>query len=417
MLSGSNTGDMVNYTKAVSNYFMPAVKHRYFLVLFIAAITIALRRPDQISFPEVWNEDGLFIIPQVIERGFMAIFEPVNGYLILPSRLITYIALFISFEHYPVISTIIGIAAQAACVAAVAASPTYLRGRILCAVMMVILPMNAEVYALPQYTFWWTTCLLFLALIWRPGEALILRYTFILIGSLSSPTCIILLPLFALRAVLTKRWREDGLSFLLVAVGVVIQLYYVMIGDPAKTENIELADIIPAISVFFGGMSFVASTWMELSVALGTAALLLFGVLAVQSDTRFAYVLLGLALGATIGSSLLRVPIEMISPVGNGPRYFFFPLVLMSWMLVWLIFSASSIVRGVAVIVVLGWIPVTIHNFQRGQDRLEAWSEAVSRCLVEGAIMPVHHDGNTASHHQIPYSLELCQQAEANDIW
>ncbi|MCG2942240.1 hypothetical protein, partial [Escherichia coli] len=76
----------------------------------------------------------------------MAIFEPVNGYLILPSRIITYIALFISFEHYPVISTIIGIAAQAACVAAVAASPTYLRGRILCAVMMVILPMNAEVY-------------------------------------------------------------------------------------------------------------------------------------------------------------------------------------------------------------------------------------------------------------------------------
>ena len=180
------------------------------LIIFaVAAIIIALRRPDQIRNPEVWNEDGLFIIPQILQAGFSAVFLPVNGYLILPSRLITWAALQFPLEIYPFVSTIIGLTVQAACVASIACAPSYLRWPAACALVTCVLPMNAEVYLLPQYSFWWTTLLLFLALIWKTGERPVTRTAFAIIGGFSTPLVAPIAALFVLRLAVTRSWKDD----------------------------------------------------------------------------------------------------------------------------------------------------------------------------------------------------------------
>jgi hypothetical protein len=379
-------------------------------VFLVAAVLIALRRPDQIAFPEVWNEDGIFVLPQLLEHGFAAVFEPVNGYLIVPSRLISWIALSISLEHYPAYATWLGILAQAACVATVAAAPTFLRAKPLCALALLALPMNAEVYALPQYTFWWTTLFLFLALIWEPGRSQRLRNVLLVIGGVSSPMVVVLTPLFALRAAATRR-RDDVIATLVVAAVAAVQLYFVFVGDPAETVPLELRQVWAAIGTFFAGWTVLGGRPGDEILGLAVCALLAGGALALPKDQRLPYVLLGLTLGGAIASAMLRVPADLISPVGNGPRYFFLPLVLIFWMLVWLASTRRAVLFAAALALMAAAAPITLAHYQRGQEPLRPWSQAVRECRERGADMPVQHDGLQVHQHKVPYGSELCRKA------
>lgn len=380
----------------------------FLYVMLAACALIALRRPDQVMNPEVWNEDGIFVIPQIIQGGFLAIFEPVNGYLIIPSRFITWLSLLWPLEYYPSISTALGILAQAACIAAVAISPTKLPAPVICAILLAFLPMNAEVYVLPQYTFWWTTVLLFLALIWIPGASFVWRNAFIVLGGLSSPMSIILLPLFALRLAITRK-REDVFAFGTVVLVSVIQLYFILLGDPAQTESLAVSDILPSISVFFAGWTVFASTPLALVIGLAVCVLLFAGMFSLPREERPYYLLIGLALGGAIASSILRAPIEMMSPTGNGPRYFFLPLVLIAWLLAWLAVGQSKGARIASLAVLIIAIPVSARYFQRGQEALQPWAEAVSLCRAGGHEMPVHHNGQIAHMHPVPYQQSWCE--------
>ncbi|MCO6386053.1 hypothetical protein [Aliihoeflea sp. 40Bstr573] len=372
-----------------------------------AGALIALRRPDQIMNPEVWNEDGIFVIPQIIQGGFFSIFEPVNGYLIIPSRMITWLSLQGPLEYYPTISTALGVFAQAACVAAVAVAPTMLRWPALCAALMVFLPMDPEVYVLPQYTFWWTTTLLFLALIWTPAAAPIWRNVFIVIGGFSSPMAIVLLPLFGLRLAYTRA-REDAIALAVVAAVSIVQLYFILLGDPAQTESFALADVLPTISVFFAGWTAFAAHPHALWLGLGVCVVLASGLAVLPREDQFYYLLTGLMVWAAIASAVLRAPIEIMSPVGNGPRYFFLPLVLMAWMLVWLLASRKAIAMTASAAVLLTAVPVTWTHYQRGQEGLQPWVEAVQACRQGGHEMPVHHNGQSVHQHLVPYDQSWC---------
>lgn len=380
----------------------------FFLAMMISSsVLIALRRPDQILNPEVWNEDGIFIIPQIIQGGFLAIFEPVNGYLIIPSRLISWLSLQAPLEYYPFVSTWLGAVSQGACVAAVAASPTRLRWPFVCAAFMVFLPVNPEVYVLPQYTFWWTTCLLFLALIWTPGVSQSLRCAFIVIGGLSSPMVIILFPLFVIRLAYTRA-RDDVVAMAVVATISGLQLYFILLGDPAQTERFEVVDFLPVVSVFFAGWTTYAEHPQSLAVGMAIFLALTSGVLMVPRKDRFFYFLTGLMLAGAVASSVLRAPIEIMSPVGNGPRYFFLPLVLIGWMVVWLLASRRVPATIAGAFIIFAAIPVVWTQYQRGQESLQPWAEAVALCKQTGHAMPVHHNGQVAHQHLVPYEKSWC---------
>lgn len=387
----------------------------FFSVVVVSTVLIALRRPDQVQFPEVWNEDGQFIIPQIIQGGFLAVFDPVNGYLIIPSRLITWISLLFSFERYPAISTAIGAVMQAFCIAAIAVSPTFLRWRPLCALGLIFLPMDAEVYLLPQYTFWWSTLLLFLGLLWLPERSPTVRSIFVLVGGFSSPMVVLLTPIFGLRLLYTRAFSTDGIALVIAAMVAAVQIFFIFLGDPAQTSPVSLLSFVHAIRVFFGSSTIIGDPLLQYVIGATVLAILLSGILAFRGQERVAYFGLMAVLGACVASSLARVPVEIISPTGGGPRYFFLPFVVISWGLIWL--SAKyRVYSAIVVLLVIMSAPVTFQYFQRHQERMVSWSDAVKQCLYAGANMPVHYTGELIYQHHIPYAKELCQAATRQSI-
>ncbi|NJL44995.1 MAG: hypothetical protein HC922_03090 [Leptolyngbyaceae cyanobacterium SM2_3_12] len=75
------------------------MKSRFFIRLMVLvgfAVLYFTRRPADALYPAVWAEDGLYNIPQGVAHGWLSLWIPVNGYLIVPSKLITLITLAIS---------------------------------------------------------------------------------------------------------------------------------------------------------------------------------------------------------------------------------------------------------------------------------------------------------------------------------
>jgi hypothetical protein len=93
------------------------------LVCTLAAMI--LRRPDQWAAPYVWIEEGTIMLPDFIATGWRALFHPVNGYFLLPTKLILAISATLSFRWLPEIEYWLTLAFTAGVLAAVAFTPTH----------------------------------------------------------------------------------------------------------------------------------------------------------------------------------------------------------------------------------------------------------------------------------------------------
>src|SRR6185295_20135258 len=92
---------------------------------------------------------------------------------------------------------------------AVALSPTHLRWPYLCAIAVLTIPVDPEVYGVSLLAFWWAGLLVVLALVWDADRgAPWLRAGYLVLGGLSAPVMVPLAPLFVLRALLERRRSE-----------------------------------------------------------------------------------------------------------------------------------------------------------------------------------------------------------------
>ena len=374
-----------------------------------AALLIAARRPDQIRFPEAWNEDGAFIVRFLIEDGWKSIFVPVNGYLIVPSKLVSYLAVRVSFLHYPAVSTFFGIAAQAACVTIVARAPTLLPLRLAAAAAIVAVPTAPEVFTLPEYTLWWTSLLLFVALLWASSPASPWRYLLLIVGGISSPTVVATLPAFALNAAARRR-KHDILIFIVAAALAALQMHYVLDTDTASTRTFHAGLVPMIVAKFFGLLIWTGPGQVitGLSLLAGIAA----GSFALPKEDRLPYCLLGACLIGTIASAAYRAPVEILNTISGGPRYFFFPFVMQMWMLLWLSARIASPLNALPAIALLMVVPLSYAHFQSHQERLTSWTENALACSTGGdTTFQVHHDGLRQHAHLVPYTHTNCRNA------
>ena len=193
--------------------------------LALIALTLAVlvaRRPDQFLHPYVWVEDGTVILKAYAERGLASVFEPVSGYLILATKLISLSAYKLSIQWAPEIALALTVAYTCAIIAAVAFSPTHLRWPFACAVAVLTLPVDPEVFAVSLLAFWWAGLLLILALLWDADRGAIwLRAFYVVLGGLSSPLAVTLSALFVLRALIERRRSEFVIAALAVAVAMI----------------------------------------------------------------------------------------------------------------------------------------------------------------------------------------------------
>src|ERR1035437_10473804 len=95
--------------KATMKRIENIVKSRFYIPLTFSVFVGVLmsRRWWQIVSPQVWDEDGTQVIYGFMTQGYLAFFEPVNGYFIAVPKIISMISLWVSFLYYPLVSTIL----------------------------------------------------------------------------------------------------------------------------------------------------------------------------------------------------------------------------------------------------------------------------------------------------------------------
>lgn len=373
-----------------------------------AALVIAARRPGQILAPELWLEEGTLVLPEFLRHGWTYIFYPLNGYLVIPSKIIMYISLRISFLYYPEVSNVLGTLAQAACVTAVAFFPTLLPARLVCAIAILLVPSDSEVFVLPQYTFWWTSLLLFLSLLWREGASAGWRGASAFIGGVSSPLVVLLAPLFV--AVAMVRRTGSAIAAAVVAVATAaLQLAFLLQPRTGSDADLSVLGLIRATATLLGSFALPKDSAFGLIVGAAVAALLVAGIRLLPRADRLPFLLLGLALGAAVASSVARVPLDVMHPFHAGPRYFFFPFVLFSWMLIWMMLRLPVEYKAAAAVCFAGALLNVLPYFQRHQQHLVPWRQQVAECLSAPTTkFEIQYDGSLARAWQSEFTREMC---------
>lgn len=387
------------------------------LAAFFAVALLFSRRSQTITSPQVWSEDGRYIIPQFINHGWLSLLEPVNGYLVFISRFISNTTLTLVPESYPLASTLLSWFFTAIVAAYIAIAPTLLKKRLLLAMSCFVVPVDPEVFGIPLYAFWWAGLVLLTIPLWQLSSRYFkFRLITLFVCGLSSPLVVLIAPLLALRAYYL-RYRSDYLLFLLSIICSAIQLHYILLGN-ANTSMSQLSwsKIIKIIEKFFGYfITNIDVNFFGSFVYAGAFLLALVSFSIFTSRDRWVNVVLGYYLFGTILLSITRVPIDSIHPVFSGQRYFFYPYVLIAWIFIQgMNFSSRFIYLKFLSFLLVTVLSLSIYNISRtGWSRENGdieWSKNIESCThFDEYKIPIHTDGHLANVWRENYSKEICK--------
>ena len=395
------------------------LRHRtWFVVVGVVACTftvLILRRPSQWAYPYIWVEAGTIMLPDFIAHGWSSLLDPVNGYLVLPTKLILATSATVSFRWMPDIAYWLTELFTICVLCAIALSPTHLKYRFVCALAILALPTDSEVFAVSSLAFWWGSLLVTLPLFWRnTGPQLpALRIAFLTIGGLSSPLLIVLSPLYALRAII-YRTRGAWLDLSIAAAVACTQLTMLWQLRHSTLTTIETTSPVMFIRKFFGYFIYIPAKFATHNVGTFLAGLLLLASLGVcawlyRNKLGYSFYMTILAFMLTALASSARVTLVQLHPALAGPRYFFFPFIFLAWAIV----QISSIDARFARIVVISTVALVARNVmdvgQRTSDRFD-WRKNVSACVNSPKhTFPISYDGRAVAAWKVNISGADCR--------
>lgn len=365
-----------------------------FSLIFVVFI-IFLRRPDQFLSPFLWQEDSFFILKDYIDAGFSSLLYPVQGYLILSSKVINLISYKISFYYYPELSVVLSISIMLLVFLAIWFSPTVLNYKWLCAMLIFFQPFNPETFSVALYSFWWVGILLILALLWENNEKLYgLKNFYIIISGLSSPLVVGFVPIFILRFFFF-RGRKETLSLCLVLFLSLIQLYLIVTTSESGVNGGNLKEILSSADTIltkFFGLYLTNSNYAFLASLVLFFYFLVFAFLYRRDKYLYIY---ALVLACVIFMSVFRVPFEIIDPVTSGPRYFFYPFILITWSLLYSCGKSNYILKCIGLTLVFFSVLNLLTNgsFTRRHEAVN-WKDKVEECMqFDQFFLPFHKSG------------------------
>ena len=383
--------------------------------IVLGAGLLLMRAWPRLIHPEVWIEDGSLNIYGFINEGIVNFFGQVGGYLVLVPKLITFISLSISFFYYPWISTLLAWAFSIFVFVVIARAPTYLKGGLLLAIACFLIPSDIECFGLPMYSFWWTAPLLFVLVFWKEEKQLYFRIFLLVLSSLSSPVCLVTLPLFWLRAYLFKKIRGELMIAIVASLCAAIRVIYILLYSQASLFNSGKTSLV--IPKFLGAYA-IGNIWPQLDWLFGLG-LLIFLLWAVKKNHSLVQYTLLYLLAATIGTSIFRVDITILNHIDSGVRYFFLPFILTSWLLLQIVLvSKAKWVRVVGICFLTASVINMIPLMTRTHARVH-WTDQIFRCLtVEQSRydFPILHDGSETDLFYIRFTGEQCRTLLENDF-
>ena len=392
---------------------MPIAYAALFLLLVVA------RRHEQVFHPDVWVEEGPFVLKPLIDDGPLTLFQPVNGYLILVPKLISWISLSLSFSHYALIGTVMACLFAVAVATLVSTSPLKVKGGWALGAITLLVPSDPEVFGIALYTFWWASLLIFAVTLWdERSHDIKRRIIFVLMGGLSSPVIVMALPLFWLRAALYRKTTRERIVAGVATLCAILQGVTMLrsLGGTSATESLhELALIIPK---FLGGYAVgnFGSLPIAALFAVGIAmAIFMFAAFWQQRHDPTSWFLAYLWVGS-IALSATRAPLSLLSQDVNGPRYFFFPFVLQSWFFVHLLFSNPlPLLRAVAGALVVLSVANAAPVFTRPQTDLHWRAQARNCPFFAQYLMLVQYDGTAPHAWDFPLTGAQCRMLAQRD--
>jgi hypothetical protein len=355
-----------------------------------------LRRPDQLLHPYVWVEENKILNMYQTHGLLQAVLSPYVGYFLWPTSFTVGFAAAVSFLHVPEIDYWLSTAWFVAtlCLILIPASRFPLPWRIGMAVLLVLAPMDPEVYGIALYSFWWTSLWPLISLGWSK-DYWWLRIPVLIIGGMSSLAGAALFVPYALLFAISRRRRDLigtavlGLTFVVQAVSYITSYRSGQI--PIHPLRIVLQEL--------RNFSDYAFTWLKptdthfLGFAGACILLTILGVVtysAVRRRTPNMNEIIALVAGLLVVGVLSSVSAPLASdPILAGPRYYFLPYVVLGWVL--LMIGVTSELRW-ARVAATGLIVMSLftlsQDFSRHEDRV-SWSDQLARCRTATGPFPV----------------------------
>jgi len=389
------------------------------LLSILFFILLFLRRGMQFLSPQIWNEDGPFNMTSFILSGWSNLIEPTQGYLILIPKLITDISMSISFIYYPEISTYLTWIITILIALLVVYAPTKLKYKVLSACAIFLIPTNAEVYGLPLYMLWFASIILFIVALWEEGKQPLLRVFLLILGGLSTPVIVVLIPvqLFRLVTMKQKKWEIAVLALSIVIS--IVQLYFISHHGAGKGLHVDLKFFETVIDKFF---AYYYLNFFEVNrILLLLGALYLIGLIFVyflQNRHDYYFLILIYLLTASIALSAVRMDPGILTPIfGGGARYFFLPYILLSWTLIYMMAKNKWYETAILPVLVLALI-TALQGFCRTHDDLQ-WRKHIDLCQrSEGKYaIPIENDGKSQYAWHLVLDAKTCKKYIENDMF
>jgi len=348
------------------------------LAVFGLALAIVVsRRPDAVSNPQFWAEDGKFWYADAYNTGGVGpLLQPYYGYLHLVPRLTALVAQALPLRRGPLLFNLVAIVIEILPVQLLVSSRLSGLGgvstRMLFGFLCLSLPHTSETHSNITNAQWYLALLAFLVLVSAPARTWGWRSFDILAvvsSSLSGPFAFMLAPVAAL--VWWKRRGRKPLELLLITIGgALIQgatmlyslthaHYLARTPQPLGATPGLFAKIL-ADQVFLGalvggnGLCHTSVPWAVLVATAGMALIvyaLFKGPLELKLFVGFAVLVLSASLLSP--TSVGKVPAwQGLEFPQNGLRYWFLPMLAFAWTLAWLVGRGNPKgVRSVAAIV------------------------------------------------------------------
>lgn len=392
-------------------------------VSVLTIVALVLRRPSQWSNPYVWVEDGKDVLPHFLKYGWQTLFEPVAGYVLIPNKLINAIAVSASFRWLPEISLGLCALFTVAVILFIAMSPTRLRAPVLCAIAVLAVPTDPEVFTTSAYALWWGSLLAVVPVFWDERRAPSLRWRapLVVVGALSSPFIVFLAPLYLARAIWLRQ-RSEWVMAIVAGVLAAVQAALVLVNTQRGGELHQLPGIPALVGKFVGNYLWWSpdAGSPALAYGMGIAVLLIaaFYGLAQRRRNGLVITLVAACVLLSIVASAGRVPVDALDPFKGGPRYFFYPYIFISWLLIQLMVEARGVARLLLIALLLVPIPHTLQNGQRTHERLD-WRAEVRRCTNESSAegIPIHFSGDLSLVWHSPLSADACRQLVKDSLF
>ncbi len=313
-------------------------------------VTIA-RRPDAITYPQLWAEDGQVFFLQAYQMGFWAaLIHPHSGYLQTTPRLAVGLALLLPFSRLPLVLNVVGLIIQAAPAAFIMSDrwdlvvpSRVIRGGL--GFVYLALPNTAALDATITNAQWHLAVLACLVILapsvpgraWRTFDILVTA-----LSGLSGPFAIPLAPCALLLALARRTLHQGTLAVVAVATGglqgaILLATYLGRMGrGPQGLFQLpvlwrvlaESLVVMPLLGVHEthqlerAGL-LTSAPWDATVLLLATAVCLL--ALARGSIELRAFLFFS---GLVMAASLARVAgtLWMLINTNDGQRYFFIPM-------------------------------------------------------------------------------------------